>query len=416
MQTKTKESSAARTLFLLCWLAYAASYVTKLCYSVSMNDMISSGLFDRTFGGAMGTALFSSYGVGQLFNGWLGDKLDPRYMIATGLSVASVMDLLMAIVQNKYILLVIWCFEGIGCSMLWAPILRCVSEYLPECEREMAGTWISATIPCGTIVAYIVGGIFLDNMGYKAVFLVSSLIGAIVTIVWMIGMKKLSCYFSTYPTKRQGDTKISGGAVDLKRLVGMVISSGAGMAVLCILFNGVLKDGVTLWLPTYLTESFGLSPSAASWLMNAIPIINLAGAFVAVRINRKITKNEFVTIAIMFGISAASICALVLVGKYSVILATLLIALSTSSMLGANTMLLTFIPMFFARVGRTSTFTGFLDACSYLASAVSGILIGGISDTFGWNATVVFWAVLAALGGALALAVFPVWKKGRKIL
>lgn len=408
-----RRSKHAKRLFLLCWLAYAASYVTKLCFSICMNGMISNGLFDEAFGGAIGTALFASYGVGQLVNGWLGDKISPKYMIGVGLSIASAMDILMALATNKFILLAVWCVEGVGCSMLWAPILRCISEYLPQKERDAAGTWISATIPVGTIVSYMVGGIFLDRLGYRAVFTVSGLIGATFVIIWVFGMHSLGDYFTSFKKESVSDNVRDVGVIRVCDLVRLVITSGAVMAIVCIFFNGILKDGVTLWLPTYLSETFHLSDSTASWLMNIIPIINLAGAFVAVQINKRITKNEFLTVSLMFAVSLVGILGLYFFGRYNVILAVVLMSLSTSSMLGANTMLLTFVPMFFAKVGRASALTGFLDAVSYLSSAVSAAAIGLIAGALGWNTTVIVWAAIAFGGAFFSTIIFPRWKKGR---
>lgn len=408
-------SKRAKRLFLLCWLAYAASYVTKLCFSICMNSMISRGMFDEAFGGAIGTALYASYGIGQLVNGWLGDKISPKYMVGIGLSIASAMDILMALATNKYILLVIWCVEGVGCSMLWAPILRCVSEYLPPKERDTAGTWISATIPVGTIVSYVVGGIFLDALGYRAVFTVSGLIGALFAFVWIFGMHSLGDYFTSFKSKAENASSKARevNLISVYDLVRLVFSSGAAMAIVCIFFNGILKDGVTLWLPTYLSETFALSDSTVSWVMNIIPIINLAGAFVAVQINKRIAKNEFLTMALMFAVSFIGIVSLYFFGKFNVILAVIFMSLSTSSMLGANTMLLTFVPMFFTKVGRVSAFTGFLDAVSYLSSAVSAMAIGLIAGTHGWSTTVIVWAAIAFGGIFFSTLIFPVWKKGR---
>lgn len=416
--TKTTElglrtSKRAKRLFLLCWLAYAASYVTKLCFSICMNGMISNGLFDEAFGGAIGTALFASYGVGQLVNGWLGDKISPKYMIGIGLSIASAMDILMALATSKYLLLAIWCVEGVGCSMLWAPILRCISEYLPPKERDAAGTWISATIPVGTIVSYVVGGIFLDRLGYRAVFIVSGLIGAIFVLIWILGMHSLGDYFTSFKKESASGDAREADVISVCDLVRLVLSSGTAMAIICIFFNGILKDGVTLWLPTYLSETFALSDSTASWLMNIIPIINLAGAFVAVQINKRVTKNEFLTVSLMFAVSLVGILGLYFFGKYNVFFAVILMSLSTSSMLGANTMLLTFIPMFFAKVGRASALTGFLDAVSYLSSAISAAAIGLIAGALGWNTTVIVWAAVAFGGAFFSTIIFSRWKKGR---
>jgi OPA family glycerol-3-phosphate transporter-like MFS transporter len=96
--------------------------------------------------------------------------------------------------------------------------------------------------------------------------------------------------------------------------------------------------------------------------------------------------------------------------------AVIMLALTTASMLGVNTMFLTFIPLNFSNVGRASSVTGFLDACSYLASAASGVTIGVITESYGWNTTVITWIAVAFLGALVSFLGINSWKKGRFML
>lgn len=404
-------------LFFVCWAAYATSYITKYSYSICMNNMVTDGLFDKTFGGAILTALLASYGCGQLVNGWLGDKFHPKYMIGIGVTGAAAADILMGLAVNKWMCIAVWCLEGFFCSMLWAPVTRFMAEYLPEKVKTFAGTWIAATIPTGTLISYGIGGFFLDKSGYRTVFFVSGSIGFAVALLWFFSMKGLRPYMKHIESDTTSKEIVHPVRVSVKKLFLLLISTGALIAAVCVCFNGVIKDGVTSWLPTYLVENFeGVTDSEASVFMMILPIVNLLGAFVAVRLNRKIFKNEFVTIAVMFGVAFFGIMMMYFFGSYNIILAVLFVAIATSSMLGANTLLLTFIPMFFAKVGRAASFTGFLDACSYGASAVSGVAIGAIAKNFGWSVTVLSWTAVAALGLISALVIAPVWKKGREKL
>ncbi len=403
-------------LFWLCWFAYSASYVTKLCYSLSMAAMADNGLFTLAFGGAVATAFLTSYGIGQLVNGRLGDKIDPKYMVGLGLIISSAANFAMGVFENKHMILAVWCVNGAACSMLWAPVLRCISEYLPEEAKAKAGTYISATIPAGTLVAYALGGLFLKISTYKTVFFAAGGVGVIMAAVWFYGMGRLADYLAFAKANYNPAIKKAARENAGAGFAELLFSTGAVFAVGCIIFNGILKDGVTLWLPAYLHDFFGVSESAAAIILLILPAVNLAGAFVAVRLNAKKLKNEFATACAMFVISLSGIILLALFGKYNVVAAVLFISAFTSSMLGANTMLLTFLPMRFAAVGRASTLTGFLDACSYLASAFSAVTIGYIAENYGWSATVLSWAAVAAAGLIVSAVGIPFWKKGSRKL
>ncbi|NLN56052.1 MAG: MFS transporter [Clostridiales bacterium] len=413
METKFKKSPYI--LFALCFTAYAVSYITKLCFSISMAGMIDRGYITLAFGGGIGTGFLFCYGCGQFINGRLGDKINPKYMVGFGLLISALCNFGMAFTENRYLLLAIWCINGFGCSMLWAPVLRCISEYLPEDVKIKAGTYVSATIPAGTLAAYGLGGIFLDLSSYRGLFVCAGIIGLTMAVIWFYGFTRLEGYIA-FARENFSSRRNDGSNEKKVKFLPLLFTTGAVFAVGCILFNGVLKDGVTLWLPSYLNDFFGVSDSTASVILIILPVINLLGAFFAVRLNSKIIKNEFATAFVMFTISLLGIVMLFLFGKYSVILAALLVSVFTSTMLGANTMLLTFVPMNFAVVGRASTLTGMLDAFSYLASAVSAVTIGVVAEKYGWSVTILSWGGVAFGGLVISAFAIPFWKKGRKLL
>ncbi len=89
----------------------------------------------------------------------------------------------------------------------------------------------------------------------------------------------------------------------------------------------------------------------------------------------------------------------------------LLLAVSSAAMLGANTMLLTFIPLHFGKIGRASTVTGVLNCFSYAAAAVSSIVIGAISESFSWEVVFAVFVGASALGCVVCLAGHKQMKK-----
>lgn len=87
-----KESSEKTVKFLtiavMCFLIYLACYATKSLLSVNSPIMIKEG-YDSVAIGAMSSIYFLCYGAGQLFVGFIGDKIKLKYMLLTGLSLAA---------------------------------------------------------------------------------------------------------------------------------------------------------------------------------------------------------------------------------------------------------------------------------------------------------------------------------------
>ncbi len=409
-------SAGAKRIFLLCLLAYSVSYIGRKGFSTSITEICSAIGMSKTFGGTISTGYLICYGSGQFISGILGDRISPKYMISIGLLGAGIANISMGLCSSTYLLLVFWCINGLFNSMLWAPIVKALSDWIPKENHEKAGTNISLTIPTGTIISYGISWFCLKYFNWRITFFVCGSCLIITSIIWYLGIRANGKYINDiteYKTEYEYKSETKSNSVKSKvGLATCILSTGLIFTVIGILFNGIIKDGVTDWVPTYVTEFFGVSPSTASLSAIILPIVNLSGAYVAQFLEKKI-KNEMTTSAVLFGCCCVSIGCLFLFGKYSVILAVILIAISTSTMLGANNMFLTIIPMHFSSIGRSSSVSGFLNSCSYISAAISSFLIGYLAEHKGWNATIISWLIVAVLGASVCFIGAVFWKEGR---
>ena len=71
-------------------------------------------------------------------------------------------------------------------------------------------------------------------------------------------------------------------------------------------------------------------------------------------------------------------------------------------MAGINPMINTLIPMEYEHAGRVGLVAGLVDCFIYLGSALAGTAAGALSDGYGWGAVYAVWALVSALGAALA--------------
>lgn len=78
---KLQSQKMQKLLFWLCWIAYFSTYLGRLNYSAGLTEIIRAEGYDKGAAGLIGTAFFCSYGIGQLFSGFMGDKWKPQKMI-----------------------------------------------------------------------------------------------------------------------------------------------------------------------------------------------------------------------------------------------------------------------------------------------------------------------------------------------
>lgn len=421
-KTKIKDANALKALriFMLCFFAYTVSYIGRKGFSAGLTEISQTLAMSRTFSGAISTGYLACYGGGQLINGLLSDRISPKYMITAGLFGAGVCNTLMGLVSAPYTMLIVWCMNGLFNSMLWSSVIRAISEWLPHNNQPVACTAIEATVPVGTVIAYAVSSVCLKFFSWRISFFVSGSCLFAVCAVWFISVSSLKNYIekTRLANAALNASVVSNGSENSDRvsrvsLVKCIFGAGLVTAVIGILFNGIIKDGVTEWVPAFITERFSVPAATAVSASMLLPVINLSGAFVAKKVNDRL-NNEMASASVMFLICVISMTLLYVCARADIIPTVVLLAVATSAMLGANNLFLTRMPLYFSPVGRTASVTGFLNACSYLSASLSSVLIGRIADKAGWNSAVIFWMIASAAGLAACIVGISLWKRGRE--
>ncbi len=397
---------------LFCILAYTSVYVGRKNLSVCLPAMTEDGVISPALGGTVGTCFLIFYACGQLINGCLGDKLHPKVMICTGLMVAGIMNILMGLNSVGILFCVFWAVCGFACSMLWSPIVRAVSLWTTHEISLAAGVHLTTAIPLGTVVCYMICALCMKVSTWRCAFIVCGIILCAASAVVLL------CFTSLKEYAKVPEKTTVNKSEKLPFL--KVFSIGILFTALAIVFNGILKDGLDLWIPTVLNDRFIPDVSAVSLICSLLPIINISGAYGARFVFRKFKLDELSCCGVMFALSA--LCLVIVtafisftpaksageeVGALGIVIAvfiTILFAVSSAAMFGANTMLLTFIPLHYGKVGLASSVSGMLDCFSYAAAAVSNIAVGAVSEGAGWVKVFILFVGCALVGLLISLA------------
>ena len=118
-------------IFFVLWITYASFYLGRVNFSVAMPGIMAEFGWTRADVGAIGTALFWAYAVGQFINGQLGDRYGARVLITIGLTISALMNLLFGFSQALGMMIIIWAVNGYAQSMGWAPIVKTLANWFP---------------------------------------------------------------------------------------------------------------------------------------------------------------------------------------------------------------------------------------------------------------------------------------------
>ena len=186
------------------------------------------------------------------------------------------------------------------------------------------------------------------------------------------------------------------------------------MIMVAIVMQGILRDGVTTWMPSYLSDTFHLG-SAVSVLSGIIlPIFGICCLQLTLQLNRRLIKNELLCAGSLFLPSCLSALLLLLMFSANPVLSVFLSAVITGCMYGVNVILASMLPRYFGKNGRVSFISGLFNSCTYVGSALSGSGSALIAQTAGWPAVILFWCGAALVGTLLCVRAAGPWKRFRE--
>ena len=182
-----------------------------------------------------------------------------------------------------------------------------------------------------------------------------------------------------------------------------------------IMMQGMLRDGVTNWMPSFLLETFGLSEedSIVSTVILAIFTMISYSAFSALQ--KRFFRNEVTCAAAIFG-GSALVCGVlffvnVFLPKAALVPSLVLMALTVAAMHGVNLMLISIVPRRFVPFGKVSTYSGILNASTYVGAALSTYGFAALAEAFDWNFTILTWVAISLIGAILCFFAARIWQR-----
>lgn len=391
-----------KKLAALCCAVYFISYITRINYAATLAEIIADLQITKQLASIAVTGSFITYGIGQIISGIIGDKYKPHKVILFGFFGTSAINLLMTLVPNIYCMNAIWCLNGFFQALMWPPLVRLISEFYKGDEYTALIAKVNQASYAATIAVYTVTPLIITVAHWKAVFAVFGGCALVFAFIWMAATKNME-YTDTAKASKEQRQKLP-----IKQLVGV----GIIPIIISIILQGFLRDGITTWMPTYISEVFNMGTSVSILSSAILPVFSIFSISIVTKISTKIA-NELKSSFVFF--LTALICNSILIVFFSkaVALDILLMAVITSCMQGVNLMLIGNVPYHFSRFGKVSTASGILNSATYIGSAASTYAFAVVSDRFGWNFTVGSWAIIAAVGALLCLGCIKKWKSFR---
>ena len=397
-------------LTLLCAAVYFASYVSRINLGAVLVEVVNSGFADKKTAALALTVCSVTYGAGQLISGYLGDKFKPQNIIFIGFFITAAMNISVGALSKGNLLVLLWAINGFAQALMWPPLVKILSSRLSDEAYKKAVVKVSWGSSMGTIAVYLLAPVIIKLMSVKLVFIICGSLAVVMAFVWKLVYEKYKPFSSVAIVNAKAAKSEKGSDVPTAKFNGFVITLLLSV-MLAIVLQGALRDGVTNWTPSYISDMFNLDSSVSILTGVILPVFSILSFTVTSFINRKLIKNEIVCAGAVFGIGALSATALVLLGNKNVVLSLVLLAVLVGCMHGVNLILVCMIPAKFSRFGKVSFISGLINSSTYLGAAISTYGIAIFTDEFGWTKTIILWSAVAFAGAFICIALGRRWTK-----
>ncbi len=171
------------SVFISATLGYSFFYVCRLSISVVKKPLLDANVFSASQLGSIGSALFFSYAIGKLVNGFFSDRTNINRFISFGLLFTALCNLALGFFPYYSVFIGLWGLSGWFQSLGAAPCVVALTRWFKKSERgTYYGIW-SSSHHIGKALTFTILPLLISIGGWQWGFISAGLIGIIGALI-----------------------------------------------------------------------------------------------------------------------------------------------------------------------------------------------------------------------------------------
>ncbi len=360
---------------------YGLLYLGRVNISVVLPLLAIELDVSRAQIGILGTVFFWTYGLGNFINGQLGSQVNPVRLVAFGLLVTALVNLVFGFQTSLVLMLALWAVNGFAQSTGWPPMLRILTERLNTGQIKRASTLLPFSYVIGTMVTWSLLGAIAIGDNWRLAFWLPGLVLLLTASLWLK---------AGLATPRAATSAFRLSAI-------LPEARGVAFALVVSALAGFVRNGSLIWLPTYILDSELIVDSLVGAVAAITQVVAIPGLWLA---HRRVARTHQVLATAVLMLGAAG-CAFLLLAPATGALSLALLCLAMMILGGGFGLVTSSMPLILAQPGRASSIAGTLNMMATIAGGLAGFSIGGLVDAGGWSAVFGLWGIMLLLASAV---------------
>ncbi len=406
-----------RQLIWTIWLTYGAFYFCRTNISAAVPGLQAPvGEGGMGFGGEQVGLILASlkitYGLGQLVNGQLSERVSPRLLLAVGMFGSAALNVIFGLASGFYFLLFVWAANGYAQSLGWTPCVRVIGNWIPPLRRGKAIGLIGTGYQLTLGLTYIVAGQAADLLGWRGALYAPSLLLALAGVVMLMSLRESPSDHRAADGSDRADDPAGPApaapprpATSLWENIVLTLSNRAlWLLGISLGLLNACRYGFLDWGLAHLTEVQDSGVGAAGLKYVVLPVGAIAGSYLAGwATDRFFGSRRGPVICLLLLLLGALTIAYESVTRTSVWATVLLLGVIGFCIYGPQVLLVGTAPADLARRGTSAAAAGFVNFMGYMGAATGDVVTGHykMPEHGGWQVAIYIWA-----GWAFAAAFF----------
>jgi len=386
---------------------YALFYFVRKNLSMAAKAITDEFHFTNTQWGVVLSVATIVYAISKFLSGVVGDRANPRWLLALGLLLSAVVNLFFGLAASLGCFIALWAlnnlFQGAGVP----PCVRLLTSWFSPREIGRAwGVWNASHQIGGAIIA-IWAGWLVTHYGWRSAFWAPALL-CIGGAFWLLnrltdspesmGLPPVEVYRDGAPAGSVADVSAPFWGV-FRRYI--LANPGVWLVSAANFFVYIVRIGILDWAPKYLQEAKGFDLQTAGFSVSGFEVAGIFGAYAAGWLSDTVFRGRRGPVSVGFMLLLiASVAALFAVPRGQVLTMSVVFIALGFFVYGPQ-MLIAVAAADFATKAAASSAVGLTGLLGYLGATVCGVTTGVLADRFGWNGVLWFYGAAAVLGAAL---------------
>ncbi len=362
--------------------------------------------------GIVSSALFWCYAFGQLVSGRLGSYFGYKKLMIFGVVSSAILNVAISFQNNLWVIAVLWGLNGFCQAMVWSNGLGVINNWWPKEKRGFASGLATAFSGVAQAVTYLTVNwclILNPEWTWRAGFRFPIIPMVVILIAFVLFFKEKPEDIGLKAFEEQ-NANLNESATAMEREIAKkgffypykLLFSEPKVLVFCLIsaIAGIGRYGLLTWIPTYFTESLGLTLKDDMFTYIVLPLGQACAMFVFPFITDKVFKGKREPMLVLASIVAFAGMICFPLFKTQMPATIMLFVVGVFSMV---TGVIWAIAGDMGGRALSSTVVGVLDWAVYMGAAIQASVFGFVQEKFGWSAIFVTIGVLYIVLLALTL-------------